>query len=292
MWYTYPMKQNPFGSYIRERRERLRATDPRGSVRQVAERIGVEPSYLSKVERGLVAPPSEAKILRLAQELGEDPDVLLALAGKVSQELQAAIRKRPALFGEVIRHLRDLPDQPFCDSSGKSGTGNGEQEVYPMLTLEHDRLVVAFPELHPAATLQVDFQRTLRIPDDGQDYPLPRGPESFPLRHVDDYARTVPAPWLEHGGVLLPNVPGGGALGHFTGGGDDGWSPYPFAVRVATGKINAVTGAPWQAGLRRDPQNYLVTPEQPWLDGYCVERGFVRQFVAMPLGTGIAWKSR
>jgi transcriptional regulator with XRE-family HTH domain len=104
------MKKNAFGSYIRERREALRAQDARGSVRQLAQRIAVEPSYLSKVERGLVPPPSEATILRLAKELGEDPDVLLALAGKVSVELQAVIRKRPTLVAELLRQLKDLPD--------------------------------------------------------------------------------------------------------------------------------------------------------------------------------------
>ena len=29
-----------------------------------------------------------------------------------------------------------------------------------------------------------------------------------------------------------------------------------------------------------------MLPEQPWLDGYCVEKGVIRQFVAMPLGKG------
>jgi hypothetical protein len=61
---------------------------------------------------------------------------------------------------------------------------------------------------------------------------------------------------------------------------------YPFAVKVATGKINAVTGEGWRDGLNRGPQDYLPVPEQPWLDGYCVEKGFIRQFVAMPLGAG------
>jgi hypothetical protein len=28
----------------------------------------------------------------------------------------------------------------------------------------------------------------------------------------------------------------------------------------------------------------MVTSEQPWLDGYCVEKGIIRQFIAMPLG--------
>jgi transcriptional regulator with XRE-family HTH domain len=99
-----------FGDYVRGRREALREQDERYSVRQVAQRIGVEPSFLSKVERGEVPPPSEAKIVALAQELGEDPDVLLALAGKVSSDLQAAIRKRPELFGSLIRELRTMPD--------------------------------------------------------------------------------------------------------------------------------------------------------------------------------------
>ena len=100
-----------FGDYIRKRREALRAEDDRYSVRQLAQRIGVEPSFLSKVERGEVAPPSEEKVLRLAKELDEDPDMLLALAGKVSSDLQAAIRKRPELFASLIRQLKDMPDR-------------------------------------------------------------------------------------------------------------------------------------------------------------------------------------
>ena len=88
----------------------MRASDRRFSVRGLAARVGVEPSYLSKVEREEVAPPSEATISRLAEALGEDPDVLLALAGKVSSDLQSVIRQRPQLFGELIRQLRDLPD--------------------------------------------------------------------------------------------------------------------------------------------------------------------------------------
>jgi len=99
-----------FGEHVRGAREALRETDRRFSLRQVAMRIGVEPAYLSKVERGETAPPSEATIRRLADELGEDHDLMLALAGKVSSDLQAAIRKRPRLFAELIRELNDAPD--------------------------------------------------------------------------------------------------------------------------------------------------------------------------------------
>lgn len=99
-----------FGDYVRRRREARRATDDSYSVRQLAQRIGVEPSFLSKVERDEVPPPSEAKVVALARELGEDPDVLLALAGKVSSDLQQAIRKRPELFASLIRELKHMPD--------------------------------------------------------------------------------------------------------------------------------------------------------------------------------------
>lgn len=99
-----------FGSYVRDRREKLRRGDPRFSVRQVAQRIGVEPSFLSKVERDETPPPSEEKIVGLARELDEDADMLLALAGKVSSDLQQVIRKRPELFATLIRELKDLPN--------------------------------------------------------------------------------------------------------------------------------------------------------------------------------------
>jgi len=100
-----------FGDFVRTRRENLREKDKSFSVRQLAGRIDVQPSYLSKVERGEVAPPSEATIVRIAKELDVDADVLLALAGKVSSDLLAVIRRRPELFGDLIRQLRDLPDR-------------------------------------------------------------------------------------------------------------------------------------------------------------------------------------
>ena len=99
-----------FGDYIRKRREELKAQDREFSVRKVAARLGVQPSYLSKIERGEQAPPTEANIRALAEILGEDTDVLLALAGKVSSDLQAVIVNRPQLFAQLIRQLKDMPD--------------------------------------------------------------------------------------------------------------------------------------------------------------------------------------
>ncbi len=99
-----------FGSYLRSKREELLENDRRYSLRQVAERAGIKPTYLSQIERGELDPPSEKTTIALAKEVGQDPDVMLALAGKVSSDLQAIIRKHPKAFADLIRQLKDLPE--------------------------------------------------------------------------------------------------------------------------------------------------------------------------------------
>jgi transcriptional regulator with XRE-family HTH domain len=99
-----------FGTHIRELREELLKNSKEFSVRKVAIKIGVEPAFLSKVERDIVPPPSETKIIALADLLGADRDVLLAMAGKVSSDVLEVIRKRPVLFAELVRRLKEEPD--------------------------------------------------------------------------------------------------------------------------------------------------------------------------------------
>lgn len=148
-----------------------------------------------------------------------------------------------------------------------------------MIELKEDRLVFQFPEVHADAKCRIEFQRTLRIPDDRRHYPLPPGLGRFPLNHVDDYADTVPAASNEHGGSFLPIHQSEALWLNFSG-------TYPMVVKVAAGKINAATGQGWTNELSDRPQDYLVVPDQRWLDGFCVKKGSIWQFVAMPLGEG------
>ena len=99
-----------FGENIRKLREQRMGRDQTFSLRQVAARCGVTPAYLSRVERGEVAPPGEDTLIKLAHELGEDPDVMLAQAGKISADLRSAILARPQLFAELIRAIKSMPD--------------------------------------------------------------------------------------------------------------------------------------------------------------------------------------
>ncbi len=118
-----------FGPYIRMARELKKAKDPSFSSRQVARRIGVESAYLAKVEREAVAPPSEATIRRLAVELDTDPEVLLAMAGKVSTDLQAIIRARPQLMAALLNAVAPLSEaqvrQLIASASERTPEANG-----------------------------------------------------------------------------------------------------------------------------------------------------------------------
>lgn len=148
-----------------------------------------------------------------------------------------------------------------------------------MIELRNNQLEVRFPQVHPHATCRVEFQRTLRIPDDNQDYPLPAGLGRFPLTQVDHF--DLPERWKQRGGVFLPMYQSEAMWINFDSG------KYPFAVKVAAGKINAVTGRAWDNALHLEPQDYVVLPDQPWLDGFHVSGTAVRQFVVMPLGEGV-----
>ena len=127
----------------------------------------------------------------------------------------------------------------------------------------------------------VAFQRTLRIPDDGKTYPLPPGLGRFQICRVSDFATHVPAAWRERGGFFIPMYQREALWLAF-----DGASWKPNATQIGIGNINAISGEAWQAGLVLQPQNYIVCPDQLWLDGINAGDGFIRQFVAMPLGEG------
>ncbi len=126
--------------------------------------------------------------------------------------------------------------------------------------------------------VKVSFQRTLRIPEMGV-HPLPPGLGQFPLRRVADYPDTVPSEWLSRGGVMLPVYQREAMWLSFN-------ASEPAALQIGVGKVCAVSGLPWIDHLIGVPQNYVALPEQPWLDGINSGDGFIRQFVAVPLGSG------
>jgi len=85
-----------FGQYVRQRREALGFT-----LTDFAKVMGFSLAYLSTMERGLARPPSEANIVKMADKLGEDPDALLAMAGRLRRSLLAKVWASPLMPGVI-----------------------------------------------------------------------------------------------------------------------------------------------------------------------------------------------
>jgi hypothetical protein len=125
----------------------------------------------------------------------------------------------------------------------------------------------------------VAFERTLRIPEDGCTYPLPPGLGRLPVDRARDFPEMSPPAWVQRDDLFVSLYQREALWLAF----DGAWWK-PNAVQVALGSVDAVSGEVGEHPLSLDPQNYLVTPDQPWLDGVNAGDEYVRQFVAVPLG--------
>ena len=94
------------------------------SLRKVARGIEKTPGYLSRIERGEVPPPSDEVIIALAEQLGEDPDVLLVMAGRAPEGLLEIIRENPFEFARLIRRLKGAPGKVVEQVARKVKDGN------------------------------------------------------------------------------------------------------------------------------------------------------------------------
>jgi tetratricopeptide (TPR) repeat protein len=104
---------------------------------------------------------------------------------------------------------------------------------------------------------------------------------TLPIYRIEDFADKVPPHWLEDGGFFIPLYQREALFIAFKGA---SWRP--VAAKVAVGRINAVTGKPYDEQIRPHEQDYVIIPDQRWLDGINTGKGLVSQFVAMPLGEG------
>jgi len=106
--HTQPVAET-FGQRIKRRRRECGLTQ-----RQVADKLDIDFTYLSKLENDRGEPPGEKTVRALADALQEDEEELLALAGKVPEGLRDRAQ-RDVAFARLVRRLPDLPDKELRD---------------------------------------------------------------------------------------------------------------------------------------------------------------------------------
>lgn len=89
------------------------------SQRELADRVGVDFSYISKVENDRMSPPAADTIERICEALEVSADDLLAMTGKVPSSIKEALGTNPEALGfmrqasemelseEDWKHLKD-----------------------------------------------------------------------------------------------------------------------------------------------------------------------------------------
>ena len=103
---------NKFGEYLISLRDARKQTDPTFSLRGVASKIGVSPTYLSMIERG-EQPASEKTIRKLAEVLGVSADEIFAHANRIDPDLEKTLtsHEAPAQMAALLRRVATLPPE-------------------------------------------------------------------------------------------------------------------------------------------------------------------------------------
>ncbi len=97
-----------FGARIRSLRKEHDLT-----LRELAEQVGINFTYLSKIESGKGAPPSEDTINSLARVLHADPDELVLLANKLPNAFERDLLDRPEQ--QVAGSYRSIAGKRYSD---------------------------------------------------------------------------------------------------------------------------------------------------------------------------------
>ena len=95
------MEKNPFGLWLKNERIKKGL-----SLRAFCKIVGKSPAYISKIERGLFPPPSEKTIINIAELFGENKDLVLASAGKISIEIIEILLDNPDMLERLRRNYR------------------------------------------------------------------------------------------------------------------------------------------------------------------------------------------
>lgn len=84
--------------------------------RDLAATVGIDFTYLSKIENERMPPPAADTIVKIARALQASTDELLLLAHKVPRDIQPVITRSPALPA-FLRSISDLSEEELQELS-------------------------------------------------------------------------------------------------------------------------------------------------------------------------------
>ena len=94
-----------FGKLIRKARK-----DKGYSQRELAKHLGVDFTYLSKLENDHADyPPKEEVIRKLAKNLNLNPEELIFLAGRIPQQYEEILKQNPREMLVLFRRMQENP---------------------------------------------------------------------------------------------------------------------------------------------------------------------------------------
>lgn len=104
----------------------------------------------------------------------------------------------PSYFGADKARLTISQDESLISFSDKVYHGEGIA-----CDVGTDQANTNCISLDMNGKLEISFQRTIRVPDDGKTHNLPPGLGQFPIFNVATFAKTLPLDTVEKGGVFI-----------------------------------------------------------------------------------------
>jgi transcriptional regulator with XRE-family HTH domain len=99
------------------------------SLRSFAEKLGVSATYLSQVEQGNAPSPTADRIQHIAKLLNANPDPLLAMAGRIPDELAELIHRHPVELPRLIRVVAGWKSEEITSLLAKLERVSGKDDI-------------------------------------------------------------------------------------------------------------------------------------------------------------------
>ncbi len=255
-----------FGVYIKRQRVKRQL-----SLRSVAACAGVDPAYLSRVEREKV-PPSENLVSQLAPILGCSVDDLSLMAGQLPSRLRSSLDKNTASPAYAVQELAAMyvaePKTEYQTSSdSRRGGGQHRSPPMPHANLRSVATLPLFPDEKLLQGGQADDDTTEEADDneDGLTTSKRKSPAGIATSdvvvtaHVSGNEDVFPK-------ILDLHVPAGSIVADVTWGKGVFWKQVP-EDRYVVHASDLQTGVDCRALPYADASHDCIVLDPPYMEG-------------------------